>query len=192
MKSNGWEERRASRWMCGSLPLRITPGTSGQRRKIQGGPLLSAQCRLDHPPSPEGEEGGYPPSWPIIFFRSFPRRTQRTSLTSLRRPGDPYSGTRGREMCGSWRIPSNGRSFSSVHPIILPEDLSQKLLEADPEEAGRKNRHPPWLQERPPSLKEVEKRYVLKVLQETKGNKKKASEILGIDRTTLYRILEKE
>jgi DNA-binding protein Fis len=42
------------------------------------------------------------------------------------------------------------------------------------------------------SLKELEKRYVLKVLQETGGNKKKASEILGIDRATLYRILEKE
>ncbi|MBP1742243.1 MAG: Bacterial regulatory protein, Fis family, partial [Deltaproteobacteria bacterium] len=42
------------------------------------------------------------------------------------------------------------------------------------------------------TLKEVEKNYVLKVLQETGGNKKKASEILGIDRTTLYRILEKE
>jgi transcriptional regulator of acetoin/glycerol metabolism len=42
------------------------------------------------------------------------------------------------------------------------------------------------------SLRQVEKRYVLKVLEETGGNKKKASEILGIDRTTLYRILEKE
>jgi DNA-binding protein Fis len=41
-------------------------------------------------------------------------------------------------------------------------------------------------------LKEIEKRYVLQVIEETKGNKKKASEILGIDRTTLYRILEKE
>ena len=30
------------------------------------------------------------------------------------------------------------------------------------------------------------------VLQETGGNKKKASEILGIDRTTLYKILQKE
>jgi two-component system response regulator AtoC len=38
----------------------------------------------------------------------------------------------------------------------------------------------------------VGKSYVLKVLQETKGNKKKAAEILGIDRTTLYRILEKD
>ncbi|MGA2318985.1 MAG: helix-turn-helix domain-containing protein [Thermodesulfobacteriota bacterium] len=42
------------------------------------------------------------------------------------------------------------------------------------------------------SLRELEKRYVLKVLQETGGNKKKTSEILGIDRTTLYKILEKE
>ena len=32
----------------------------------------------------------------------------------------------------------------------------------------------------------------LKVLQETSGNKRKASEILGIDRTTLYKILQKE
>ena len=42
------------------------------------------------------------------------------------------------------------------------------------------------------SLIELEKRYVLKVLKENGGNKKKASEILGIDRATLYRILEKE
>jgi 6-phosphofructokinase len=46
--------------------------------------------------------------------------------------------------------------------------------------------------EKPLSLREIEKRYVLKVLQETKGNKKRASEILGIDRATLYRLLEKE
>jgi transcriptional regulator of acetoin/glycerol metabolism len=38
----------------------------------------------------------------------------------------------------------------------------------------------------------VERQHILKVLQETNGNKKKAAEILGIDRTTLYRILEKE
>ena len=73
----------------------------------------------------------------------------------------------------------------SPHPIILPEDLPQKLLGS--EQAGLT-----LLSEKPLSLKEVEKSYILKVLQETKGNKKKAAEILGIDRTTLYRILEKE
>jgi DNA-binding NtrC family response regulator len=73
----------------------------------------------------------------------------------------------------------------SIHPIILPEDLPKKMFG---EIGGREILIP----EKPLSLRELEKRYVLKVLQETGGNKKKASEILGIDRTTLYKILEKE
>ena len=73
----------------------------------------------------------------------------------------------------------------SVHPIILPEDLPTKMFE---EIKGPEIPIP----EKPIPLRELEKRYVLKVLQETGGNKKKASEILGIDRATLYRILEKE
>jgi two-component system response regulator AtoC len=73
----------------------------------------------------------------------------------------------------------------TIHPIILPEDLPKKMFE---EMKGTRI----LLPEKPLSLREVEKRYVLKVLKETKGNKRKASEILGIDRTTLYRILEKE
>jgi DNA-binding NtrC family response regulator len=73
----------------------------------------------------------------------------------------------------------------SIHPIILPEDLPRKMFE---QIRGAEFLHP----DKPLSLKEVERQYVLKVLEQTKGNKKKASEILGIDRTTLYRILEKE
>jgi two-component system response regulator AtoC len=73
----------------------------------------------------------------------------------------------------------------SIHPIILPEDLPPKILE---EVKGTTF----LLPEKPLSLKELEKKYVLKVLEETKGNKKKAAEILGIDRTTLYRLLGKE
>jgi two-component system, NtrC family, response regulator AtoC len=73
----------------------------------------------------------------------------------------------------------------SIHPIILPEDLPKKMFEERKEVET-------LLPEKLLPLKEIEKRYILKVLQETKGNKKKASEILGIDRTTLYRILEKE
>jgi transcriptional regulator with PAS, ATPase and Fis domain len=73
----------------------------------------------------------------------------------------------------------------STHPIILPEDLPKKMVEE------MKGPEPLPIMKLLP-LKEIEKRYVLQVLEETKGNKKKASEILGIDRTTLYRILEKE
>jgi DNA-binding NtrC family response regulator len=73
----------------------------------------------------------------------------------------------------------------SIHPMILPEDLPKKLFE--------ESKTPEILiPEKPLSLRELERRYALKVLQETGGNKKKASEILGIDRVTLYRILEKE
>ena len=81
----------------------------------------------------------------------------------------------------------------SIHPIILPEDLPQKLLSSIPDgKLDDLKRKYPLVSDKLLSLKDVEKNYVQKVLQETKGNKKKAAEILGIDRTTLYRILEKE
>jgi two-component system response regulator AtoC len=76
----------------------------------------------------------------------------------------------------------------SIHPIILPEDLPGKMFEKMKE---TKETEVPSSEKFLP-LREIGKRYVLQVLEETKGNKKKASEILGIDRATLYRILEKE
>ena len=43
-----------------------------------------------------------------------------------------------------------------------------------------------------PTLAELERRYIELVLRETGGNKKRAAEILGIDRRTLYRTLERD
>ena len=40
------------------------------------------------------------------------------------------------------------------------------------------------------TLKDLELEYVKKVLESTKGNKTEAAQILGVDRTTLYRKLE--
>jgi DNA-binding NtrC family response regulator len=42
-----------------------------------------------------------------------------------------------------------------------------------------------------PQLKEVEKDYILKVLEKTGGNQTKASRLLGVDRKTLYLKLKK-
>ena len=42
-----------------------------------------------------------------------------------------------------------------------------------------------------PSLEEMEKNYILRVLRETNGNQSKASQLLGIDRKTLYLKLKK-
>jgi DNA-binding NtrC family response regulator len=43
-----------------------------------------------------------------------------------------------------------------------------------------------------PTLSELERRYIELILHETGGNKKRAAEILGIDRRTLYRTLERD
>jgi two-component system response regulator AtoC len=71
----------------------------------------------------------------------------------------------------------------SAHPIILPENLPRKIIE----ESRGPDIGPV---EKMLTLKEMEKSYILKVLDKLGGNKKKASEILGIDRTTLYRLLD--
>ncbi|HZS11521.1 MAG TPA: helix-turn-helix domain-containing protein, partial [Nitrospirales bacterium] len=41
------------------------------------------------------------------------------------------------------------------------------------------------------TLEEMEKRYLMRVLRETGGNKMKAAKLLGIDRRTLYRMAER-
>ena len=41
-----------------------------------------------------------------------------------------------------------------------------------------------------PTLAELGRRYALEILQQTGGNKTRAAEILGIDRKTLYRLIE--
>jgi transcriptional regulator of acetoin/glycerol metabolism len=41
------------------------------------------------------------------------------------------------------------------------------------------------------TLEEVERRHLLRVLKEMKGNKVKTAKILGIDRRTLYRMAER-
>jgi len=40
------------------------------------------------------------------------------------------------------------------------------------------------------SLRELEREYIFEMLRRTGGNKKRAAEILGLDRKTLYRKLE--
>jgi len=65
--------------------------------------------------------------------------------------------------------------------LILPEDLPRRLhLEPAQIDMGS-------LPSRIP-LSELEKLYIQKVLEETGGNKKRAADILGIDRRTLYRM----
>jgi two-component system response regulator AtoC len=68
--------------------------------------------------------------------------------------------------------------------VLLPEDL--------PAEIRAENARVPELPARRMTLDELKYWYVTAVLEETGGNKLRAAELLGIDRRTLYRILERE
>ena len=94
------------------------------------------------------------------------------------------------DLLAHYRWPGNVRELENVieravtlshHSVILPEDLPRRLR-AQPLEAVTSS-----LPSQIP-LSELEKRYIQKVLEETGGNKKKAADILGIDRRTLYRM----
>lgn len=69
--------------------------------------------------------------------------------------------------------------------ILTPEDLPERIRSSGGSSAilaKAKNKHL--------TLAEIEREYILEIVRETKGNKSRAAEILGLDRKTLYRKLE--
>jgi DNA-binding NtrC family response regulator len=81
--------------------------------------------------------------------------------------------------------------------VVLPSDLPKEVLEgaviASPAGAAGSTAEPlSALAGDRPTLAELERRYIELILSETGGNKKRAAEILGIDRRTLYRTLDRE
>jgi two-component system, NtrC family, response regulator AtoC len=83
------------------------------------------------------------------------------------------------------------RAVSLSHgPLLTPDDLPAAIRQA-PIHADAKPESPDVTEPVCLTLEEVEKRHLVRVLKETKGNKVKASKILGIDRRTLYRMAER-
>jgi DNA-binding NtrC family response regulator len=76
--------------------------------------------------------------------------------------------------------------------VILPSDLPIEVTGATPSTTGGPAPEGGGLVDDRPTLAELERRYIELILKETGGNKKRAAEILGIDRRTLYRTLERE
>jgi transcriptional regulator with PAS, ATPase and Fis domain len=72
----------------------------------------------------------------------------------------------------------------TMNTCILPEDLPPKLQhQADSQRPGHDE---PLL-----TLEELEKEHIQAVLRATQGNKKKAAQILGINRRSLYRMAKR-
>ena len=83
------------------------------------------------------------------------------------------------------------RAVSLSHgPLLTPDDLPtqirQALSPAEQKQDVSETAESVYL-----TLEEVDKRHLMRVLKETKGNKVKAAKILGIDRRTLYRMAER-
>jgi DNA-binding NtrC family response regulator len=72
---------------------------------------------------------------------------------------------------------------------IVPEDLPEKLQSAQVRAAARSPLSA--LFEDLPALDELERRYLFYILEVTGGNRTRAAEVLGIDRRTLYRMLDR-
>ncbi|HEU4500716.1 MAG TPA: sigma-54 dependent transcriptional regulator [Nitrospira sp.] len=83
------------------------------------------------------------------------------------------------------------RAVSLSHgPLLTPDDLPAAIRQT-PIHADAKPESPEAAEPVCLTLEEVEKRHLVRVLKETKGNKVKAAKILGIDRRTLYRMAER-
>lgn len=96
----------------------------------------------------------------------------------------------------SYPWPGNVRELSNcmeravaltVSDEIRVEDLSDKLQNFQPTRISLDNADPDGLL----PLEEVEKRYILHTLSVLGGNKAQAAQVLGVDRRTLYRKLER-
>lgn len=83
------------------------------------------------------------------------------------------------------------RAVSLSHgPLLTPDDLPAALRQPE-SQVGDKPEVSDQQDAVCLTLEEVEKRHLIRVLKETKGNKAKAAKILGIDRRTLYRMAER-
>jgi DNA-binding NtrC family response regulator len=92
------------------------------------------------------------------------------------------------EIFNGYDWPGNVRELENImeRAVILcdSENIRKEDISLPPVPAGKNNRANP-------SLEDMEKDHILKILHEADGNQSKASQMLGIDRKTLYLKLKK-
>ena len=70
------------------------------------------------------------------------------------------------------------------HEVLTAEDLPDELRRSAPGPARA------TLEDRP-TLAELKRRYVHRVFEESGGNVSRAAQVLGVDRRSLYRMLQR-
>ena len=86
------------------------------------------------------------------------------------------------------------RAVALCDHIVRPEDLPERVresLKTEDDTGGARSETGSTTDESLLPLAELERRHIFRVLARTSGNKQAAARILGIDRTTLQRKLER-
>ena len=97
------------------------------------------------------------------------------------------------ELLSAYGWPGNVRELQHVVERAVALSSSGMILADDlPTEIRAETLAPPELPKTRMTLDELKRWYVNRALEETGGNKVRAAELLGIDRRTLYRILERD
>jgi two-component system, NtrC family, response regulator AtoC len=93
----------------------------------------------------------------------------------------------------SYPWPGNVRELENVIERLALFSRGRRIEVEDLPEKFRERIAPlePSLFEGLPTLDEIEKRYLVHVLGQVGGNRKRAAEVMGIDRRTLYRMLDR-
>ena len=100
----------------------------------------------------------------------------------------------------AWAWPGNVRELENTieravtlnrRGAITEEDLPDHIRQLQTDGPAPAHADPAAAFEGLPTLDEMERRYLLHVLQAAGGNRKQAAEILGINRRTLYRMAER-
>jgi len=75
--------------------------------------------------------------------------------------------------------------------VITPADLPEKFWSLKPVKLPKTQNKLVEMFQDLPSLDELERRYLIYVLENVRGNRTRAAEIMQIDRRTLYRMAER-
>ncbi|MCX6544780.1 MAG: sigma-54 dependent transcriptional regulator [Acidobacteria bacterium] len=97
------------------------------------------------------------------------------------------------EMCVNYSWPGNVRELeNTIERLVLFSPGTVVDVEDLPSTLGGRS---PGVEQRIfadlPTLDEIERRYLVHVLDSVKGNRTRAAEVMGIDRRTLYRMAER-
>jgi DNA-binding NtrC family response regulator len=96
-------------------------------------------------------------------------------------------------LLGGYHWPGNVRELEHVIERAVALSSAEALLPDDfPPHLRQEPERAPRLPAAGMTLEDVKRWYVNKVLEEAGGNKLRAAELLGIDRSTLYRLLDRQ